>query len=205
MNFYQNCLFPLLLEAIEDTTLAEARAETLAPLSGDEILEIGIGSGHSLKHYPAHIRSLTAIEPSRALHKRALGRATKARISLNLSADKGECLPFPSHRFDEVVILLVLCSAHSVEQLLSEVRRVLRPGGRVLFLEHVRSNHPRVFRWQKRLNPINRRLGCGCELVRNSAASLRLAGFKLDQLEERSLSTPHTLFPMIRGVATLSP
>jgi ubiquinone/menaquinone biosynthesis C-methylase UbiE len=113
-----------------------------------------------------------------------------------------EHLPFDDHSFDAAVSTLVLCTVDDQDQALSELRRVIKPGGRLLFIEHVRSEDARQARWQDRVNPVHRVIGCGCNCNRNTLERLQAAGFKVTQVaHDRLHKAPPWVRPLIVGAA----
>lgn len=201
MGFYADRVFPWLMDTTDPPELAEQRALTLRGVGGD-VLEIGLGTGLSLPHYPDEVRTLSAVEPTGGMHPRALRRAAEAGLTLDLATVAGERLPFEDGRFDAVVITLVLCTAGDVAGVLAEAHRVLRPGGRYHFLEHVRSEEPRVVGWQRRVNGAHKVLACGCDLTRDTERAIRESRFTVESLEHATMPGFNALYPLIRGVAT---
>ena len=141
----------------EHLGMAARRRELLAPLHG-RVLEVGAGSGLNLPHYPAAVDDLVLTEPEPAFHARLRRRAGAATIV----EAPAEALPFPDESFDFVVSTLVLCTVADPAAALRELRRVLRPDGRLVFIEHVRSDSPRLARWQDRLARPWRAFAVGC-------------------------------------------
>ncbi len=199
MGFYTDCVFPVFL----DWTMRmvdELRAPALAAARGD-VLEVGFGTGLNLPHYPAAVRRLVGLDPLRALERRIAKRVAAARFPVErvaLSADQR--IPFPDASFDCVVTTFTLCSIPDVRAALAEMRRVLRPGGVYLFLEHGRSDDPKVARRQERFEPIQRRIAGGCHLARPIDRLVREAGFEMDRLERFvQPRAPRILAEMYRG------
>ncbi len=204
MGFYAEWIAPRLFErSLNNPELDAVRAAVLADVSGD-VLEIGFGSGSNLPHYPAHVKQLAAVEPSGGMTKQAQRRVTEWGGTLDLRHLAGEQLPFGDAAFDAVVITLTLCTVHDMDSVLSETRRVLRPGGRLYFLEHVASADPKARRWQERLNGLNRIIACGCNLNRDAGGAIRRAGFTVQDVQQAAAPGPAwfvPLVPTIRGVA----
>jgi SAM-dependent methyltransferase len=182
--------------------LDELRAPTVARAEG-HVLEIGFGTGLNLPHYGPGVESLVALEP-----KLAAGYApTEARIAAapfpveraRLRADAG--LPFDAGRFDCVVSTWTLCSIPDLERALAELRRVLRPGGSFVFVEHGRAESERTARWQDRLNPLWVRIADGCHMNRPIDRLVEAGGFRLVALERFRDEGPGLLGQMYRGVA----
>lgn len=175
MGLYHHCIFPYLLDAaMTNRVLREPRRRTLAAASG-RILEIGFGTGANLEHYPPEVQRIEAIEPDADLDRFSLPRMAAARIEVDFHHFNAERLPLKGNQFDTVVCTLTLCSIPDVAHALGEIRRVLKPGGQFLFLEHGLAPEPGVARWQHRLNPLQRRLGGGCNLNRDTLGLLRSA------------------------------
>jgi ubiquinone/menaquinone biosynthesis C-methylase UbiE len=163
--------------------MEEQRAESLKDAYGD-VLEIGFGTGRNLPHYPSTVKSLAALDPIQALEGRVTARIATAsfpveRFPIPASAK----LPFPDGRFDCVVSTWTICSIDEPEKALQELRRVLKPGGIYLFIEHGCSHSPRVAAWQKRMNPMWKRLFCGCRLDLKPGDLIRKAGFQLTRFD----------------------
>jgi ubiquinone/menaquinone biosynthesis C-methylase UbiE len=159
----------------------QLRNEALQAASG-EVLEIGFGTGLNLPHYPLEITRLVALEPNRSMQRRARVRIREHELPVEYLNGSAEAIPYPGHSFDTVVSTCTLCSVRDLADVLHEIRRVLRPHGRYLLLEHGLSPDPPVQRWQHWLTPINRRLGAGCHLNRDIAGSLRAHGFAFDKM-----------------------
>lgn len=166
MSFYRHRVFPYLLDlAMASPALREPRRRTLAPAQG-RILEIGFGTGRNLAHYPASVTRIEAIDPDRDLDRVSLPRIRRARIAVDFHHLDAEHLPFAAESFDTVVSTMTLCSIPDVVHALGEIRRVLKPGGRFLFLEHGKAPDPGVARFQDRVNSRWGVLAGGCRLNR---------------------------------------
>jgi ubiquinone/menaquinone biosynthesis C-methylase UbiE len=202
MGFYSRVIFPRLCNLTLDTPIvAKHRQELLAAASGD-ILEIGFGTGLNLPHYPDSVRKLTIVDPNAGMHRLAQKRIDRSRIEVDRRVLSGECLPFETGAFDCVVSTFTLCSIENVSQALAESWRVLRPGGRLLFLEHGRSPEPRVQKWQRRLNWLQQRLGDGCRLDRNIKELVATQPFASVELNESYMEkAPKTHGYVYRGIA----
>ena len=146
---------------LERAVLAERRAGLLAPLDG-QVLEVGAGTGANLPHY-RHASQVTAAEPDPAMRRRLAARAATAPVPVEVTSDAAESLRQLDASFDAVVFTLVLCSVASPDRALAEARRVLRPAGRLIVLEHVRGSGG-LARWQDRLTPVWSRINAGCNL-----------------------------------------
>lgn len=182
--------------------LRELRAGLLAQARG-RVLELGAGTGLNLAHYPAGLTELVLTEPEEAMARRLQQRVAAAGTPARVVRAGAEALPFPGGAFDTVVSTLVLCTVDDLDAALAEARRVLSPGGRLLFLEHVRHPEAARARRQVRFTPIQRRIACGCHLDRATPVAIARAGFTL--AEERSShfpKAPSLLQPLAIGRAT---
>ena len=185
----------------EEAGLRELRRNLLAQAEG-RVLEIGAGTGTNLSHYGPGVDSLTFTEPERPMLQRLERRVHDTESTATVLRAPAEDLPFEDDSFDTVVSTLVLCGVDDQPRALRELRRVLRPGGRLLFLEHVRSDEPSAARQQDRMNGFNHFL-VGCECNRPTLGSIEAAGFVVDELEQTELpKVPRFTRPAIVGVAT---
>ena len=182
----------------EEAGLGAMRESLLADAEG-RVLEIGGGTGANLPHY-RDVDSLVVTEPERAMLHRLQDKAREREPRAEVVQAPAEELPFEDASFDTVVSTLVLCGADQ-ERSLGEVRRVLRPGGRLLFLEHVRSDDPALARFQDRMNRLNRFL-VGCECNRPTLAAIEAAGFTVSRVEHGTMpKAPRFVRPLIVGSA----
>src|SRR5262249_12413575 len=157
-------IFPRLCDwMMSDSRLAGLRRELLAGV-GDQVLEIGFGTGLNLEHYPERVHRIAAVDPAEAMSRLARERIDRSRVAVDRLTGRAEALAFGDESFDWVVSTWTLCSIPDVPRALAEVYRVLKPGGHFLFLEHGLSDNPTVRKWQRRLTPIQRRLAGGCRL-----------------------------------------
>jgi ubiquinone/menaquinone biosynthesis C-methylase UbiE len=203
MGLYARWIFPLLCDlALDRPFVAKHRSDLLAGLGG-EILEIGLGTGLNLPHYPRHVRRITAVDPNAGMHRRARKRIEQCGIDVDKRIVSGERLPFDDGAFDFVVSTFTLCSIEHVGQALHELHRVLRPAGSFVFLEHGLSPDPAVQKWQQRLNGLERWLAANCHLDRNIRAIVSEQPFRSVEIDEFYLEqTPRTHGYMYRGRAT---
>jgi ubiquinone/menaquinone biosynthesis C-methylase UbiE len=202
MGFYSRVIFPRFCDwVMSDPRMEALRGEVLAEVSG-EVLEIGFGTGLNLRHYPEHVRAITTVDPNPGMGRLARPRIADSGIRVDLRELRGEELPFPDGSVDCVVSTWTMCSIPDVDRAARELHRVLRPGGRFIFLEHGLSDLPKVAAWQRRLNPLQRRLGDGCRLDLDVEAVVRGRPFAQVQVERFVMErTPRTHGTMYRGTA----
>jgi ubiquinone/menaquinone biosynthesis C-methylase UbiE len=186
----------------EKAGLRAFRNRLLATATGD-VLEIGGGTGANLPCYGPAVGSLTITEPQPPMLRRLERAAGAHRPGTRVLRAPAEDLPFDDHSFDVAVSTLVLCGVDDQPRALRELRRVLRPGGRLLFIEHVRSDDQATARLQDRLNWLNRLVVC-CDCNRPTLGSIRAAGFTVAQIEHTVLpKAPPFVRPAILGSATV--
>jgi ubiquinone/menaquinone biosynthesis C-methylase UbiE len=188
------------LAASERAGLRDQRRRALASATGST-LEIGAGTGLNLELYPPAVTELVLTEPSEHMASRLRGRPASVTVAEVIEAP-AEKLPFADDRFDTVVATLVLCTVPDPAGALHEVARVLRPGGRFLFLEHVRSDEPRLALWQDRLERPWELFGAGCHCNRDTSAAIDGSQLELEEVETGRIPKAVPLVrPMIVGRA----
>jgi ubiquinone/menaquinone biosynthesis C-methylase UbiE len=202
MGLYQKCVLPRLIElAMRNDLLDGYRRSVIGPARG-LVLEIGVGPGLNLPLYGPAVDHVRAIDPSPELLRSARDRGTGALAPASLLQASAEQLPFADEVFDTIVMTWTLCSIPHPVGALTEMRRVLRPGGRLLFVEHGLSPEPRIAHWQRWLTPCWKRIGGGCHLDRKMDALIRGAGFGLDVIETGYMKGPKPWTFMYQGSAT---
>jgi len=187
----------------EDAGLREMRSELLAQARG-RVLELGAGTGLNLGLYPRTIETLTMVEPDPHMTKQLRQKLADSGKSAQISVVEapGEDLPFPDGSFDTVVVTLVLCTVPDQAATLAEIKRVLAPGGALLFLEHVRAHDEGLAKWQDRLEGPWKFLADGCRCNRDTVAAIGAAGFELGEVEQGELpKLPALVRPLVRGSA----
>jgi ubiquinone/menaquinone biosynthesis C-methylase UbiE len=178
------------------------RQEQLANVDG-EILEIGVGTGLNLPNYPKHVRKITTADPNPGMNKKLQFRIDETGIEVDKQIISSESLPFDEGAFDCVVSTITLCSIPDVTQAMGELFRVLKPGGRILFLEHGISPDEKVAKWQRRLNWCQRLFADGCTLTLDVPELLSTQPFSSVEIDNFNMEdTPKTHGYMYRGVAT---
>jgi ubiquinone/menaquinone biosynthesis C-methylase UbiE len=179
---------------------ADLKRQLLANAHG-RVLEIGVGTGLSFLHYPPDVE-LAGVEPSPHMLKRARRRAAELGRKVELVEAPAEQLPFADDSFDTVVSLTVLCTVRDAQRTLGEIRRVLRPGGRFVFLEHVRSDDAQLARRQDRWERPWGWIAGGCHPNRRTLETIEAAGFQIRELEHKELTeVPGLVRPNILGIA----
>ena len=202
MRLYERWVLPWLIDmAMRNRALTHYRDRTLAAAQG-EILEIGVGAGVNLPRYGAAASHICALDPSAGLVRRAALRRPAAPCPVALLRGVGEFLPFAASSFDTLMMTWTLCSIPDPTAALGEMRRVLKPGGRLLFVEHGLAPEPGVARWQHLLTPGWKRVAGGCHLDRPMAELIRDAGFRLDTIATGYLPGPKPWTFMYEGSAT---
>lgn len=171
----------------------------VVPEARGDVLELGVGTGLNFGLY-GQVESLAGIDPDPFMLARARARATELALPIELHQAGAEALPFDRGRFDTVVMTFTLCTIPDVAASLAEARRVLKPGGRLLFVEHTRSIQPSLGRVQDALTPLWKRLGGGCHLNRPAPDLIARAGFRMAE-REPVWRERWTLMPVYRGVA----
>jgi ubiquinone/menaquinone biosynthesis C-methylase UbiE len=193
-NWYERHLLPWLTDLACGIGPVRRQREKVVPLARGRVLEVGIGTGLNLAHYDkAGIAAVIGLDPGLEMLRRARRRARRSGIELELIGQSAERMPFRDASFDTVLVTYTLCSIAEPLAALAEMRRVLKPAGRLLFCEHGLAPEPSVRRWQMRLAPLWSRLAGGCRLDRDVPALLRAAGFRTDDLQSAYLPGPRVL------------
>jgi ubiquinone/menaquinone biosynthesis C-methylase UbiE len=202
MSFYSNVILPCLCDRLIDKPhWIRYRQQLLSGAYGD-VLEIGAGSGLNLPHYPAAVRGITTVDPNVGMNKRLRRRIEAINIPVDQRVASGEQLPFDAATFDCVVTTMTLCSIPDVPRALAEVFRVLKPGGRYLFMEHGLSPDRRVQTWQRRLNWLQRLVAGGCRLDLDVRATIHTQPFASIEIENfYADKTPRTHGYLYRGTS----
>lgn len=190
MGLYSRQILPRLVDLVlRGEKFGELRARYLEGVSG-EVLEVGFGSGLNLPHYPPKVARLWALDPATVGRQIASRRLEDVPFPVEFIGQTGEEIPLPAGSIDAAVSTWTLCTIPDPAQALHELRRVLRSGGSLRFIEHGRSPEPHVARWQDRLNPLQNRVAGGCNLNRKIDHLLLEAGFVLTRLDRFYLSGP---------------
>jgi ubiquinone/menaquinone biosynthesis C-methylase UbiE len=192
MSFYQRHVLPRLLHlAMGQEALVPFRERVIGAAEG-RVLEIGIGSGLNLRLYGPAVRTVIGLEPSPELLRMARDRAAAASVPVELLEASAEAVPLEDRSIDTVVTTWTLCTIPDASRALAEMRRVLKPGRALLFVEHGRAPEPGVARWQDRLDPLWHRAAGGCHLNRKIDDLIASSGFHIDTLANTRLPGPRT-------------
>lgn len=203
MGFYAKHILPRLIDVAMKNKETTRLRKNWIPQARGEVLEIGMGSGLNLPFYPAAVQHVYGVEPSVELQKMARERVLKTHIKVDFLTQSAEVsLPLSAASVDTIVSTWTLCSIPQVVDALKEMRRVLKPGGSFVFLEHGRAPDLRVVAWQNRLTPLWKRFTGGCHLNRKMDDLITGAGFKIDNLKTFYLPGPRPMTFTYQGVAT---
>jgi ubiquinone/menaquinone biosynthesis C-methylase UbiE len=201
MGWYEERVLPRVVDvALRGKQFDRVRARVAGGLDG-EVLEIGFGSGRNVPHYPASVRRVRAVDPATLGRDLAAERVAASAVPVEYVGLDGEVLPLDDSSVDHVLTTWTLCTIPAVDRALEEVRRVLRPGGTLRFVEHGRSPDTGIARWQDRLTPIQRRVFGGCHLNRPIDRMLTDAGLTITQLDTYYLPGPKPFGYLYEGAA----
>ena len=201
MGLYRDHILPHLIHlSMRQRNLAAYRARVL-PAAQGRVLEIGIGSGLNLPYYSTTVEQVIGLDPSPKLLGMAREAARRTSLPLDLIENSAEAIPLYNRSIDTVVTTWTMCSIPDVQRALGEMRRVLKPEGRLLFVEHGLSPDPGIRRWQDRLTPVWRQVGGGCHLNRAIGELIEEAGFRIERLETGYMRGPKPMTFMYEGSA----
>jgi ubiquinone/menaquinone biosynthesis C-methylase UbiE len=201
MTFYERRILPYLVHvSMRQETFGPYRRRVLSLAKG-RVLDVGVGSGLNLPFYADDVARVIGLDPSSKLLSMARQRAHALRHSTDLMEATGEAIPLEDHSVDTAVTTWTLCTIPDVRAALGEIRRVLKPSGQLLFVEHGRSPDERVRRWQDRLTPLWKRIGGGCHLNRPISELLEQSGFRIEQVETGYMKGPKPMTFMYEGTA----
>lgn len=202
MGFYSENILPYLLDwSLNDSHLALHRREILSDVKG-KVLEIGFGTGLNLPYYPKSLDAIATVDVNSQIMRLAQKRIQASTIEVNCQVLNGENLPMKNNTFDSVVSTFTLCSIDRVERALSEIYRVMKPGGKFFFLEHGLSNESAIQVWQNRLTPIQKVIAGGCHLNRNIKQIVATQFDTVSIQEFYAEHSPKILAYLYKGIAT---
>jgi ubiquinone/menaquinone biosynthesis C-methylase UbiE len=201
VGFYQERIVPYLVDmAMRQEALVPYRERVVSGATG-RILEIGIGSGANLRYYGSQAEHVIGLDPSVKLLEMAAEADRRSGLSMELVKGSAETIPIDDKTIDTVITTWTLCSISDVNRALSEMRRVLKPGGSLLFVEHGLSPDNSVRRWQNRLNPIWKRVAGGCNLNRATRQLIEVTGFRIERIKTGYMKGPKPMTFMYEGYA----
>lgn len=184
MNLYNKHILPKIIDYVCKLKPTMRQREKVVPLAEGRVLEIGIGSGLNLSFYNTlKIDQLTAIDPSEEIWKKNKIDISKLEYDFQFIRAFAENIPEDNNAFDSAVITYTLCTIPNAQKALAEIKRVLKPNGKLIFCEHGKAPDKNVEKWQSFVNPLWKRLGGGCNLNRNIPSILENNGFKISQME----------------------
>lgn len=194
MGFYARHILPCCLDKACSIGPIEKQRAKIVPFAKGKVLEIGIGSGLNLPHYdPAKVESVTGVDPDEHIWKRSQDRREAVDFPVERIGLSGEDIPMESDSIDSVVVTYSLCTIPDPVRALREMRRVLKPGGDILFCEHGRAPDTNVVKWQKRIDPIWSKIAGGCHSGRDIPGLITQAGLEIDALHQQYIPGPKVL------------
>ena len=192
MSLYDKYILPRLLNcACSARPMIYQRQKVVSQAEG-KVLEVGIGSGLNLPFYDkSKVKKIWGLDPSEELNRMASKVATEENLEVDFIISGAENIPLPDDHVDTVLITYTMCTIPEVEQANQEMKRVLKPGGKMIFCEHGKAPDPNIHKWQNRVNPFWKKIAGGCNLNRDIPDLIEASGFKLENLETMYLpSTP---------------
>ncbi|MGH8461348.1 MAG: class I SAM-dependent methyltransferase [Stenotrophobium sp.] len=206
MNLYDQYILPHLIDFACGLGPVQRQRAKVVPLAAGKVLEIGVGTGLNLPFYDkSRVTNLTALDPAVQMNAKAQRRMRDAGLDVEMLMLSAEQIPMPDASFDTVVCTFTLCTIPDPGAALREMRRVLKPDGRLLYCEHGLAPDAAVRRWQERVNPLWRPLAGGCNLDRDIPRLLESTGFRIETLERMYLPGPRIFTYNYWGVATPLP
>jgi SAM-dependent methyltransferase len=204
VGVYDEHVLPRLVDLTLGRPFEKTRARVAAGLTG-EILEVGFGSGRNVPHYPSEVTRVLAVEPAAAGRRLAAERVAASKVPVEFVGLDGQNLPLADESVDHVLVTWTLCTIPDVKRALAEVRRVLRPGGNLHFVEHGRSPRPRIARWQDRVTPTWGKVAGGCHLNRSIPDLIAGSDLTVTRLDAYRMSGLELFGFMFEGAAVKTP
>ncbi len=201
MNFYEQWILPRLIDVAMRNKEATRYRSRIVPQARGSVLEIGVGSGLNLPFYGARVEQLYALDPSEELLTMARKKARGMVLPIKFITHSGEAIPLDTGSVDTVVTTWTLCTIPDPVQALKEMRRVLKPDGIMLFAEHGLAPEANVRGWQRRLNPLWRRIAGGCNLDRKIDQLMQTAGFQITAIKTDYAKGPRPMSYVYAGQA----
>lgn len=203
MGFYDRHILPHLIDLACSTKPTRKQREKIVPLAEGDVLEVGFGSGRNLPHYDrGRVRRVFGLEPSEGMRRKALPQVEASGLDVEFIDLPGEEIPLEAGSVDTVLVTYSLCTIPDAAAALEGMRRVLKPGGRLLYCEHGKAPDEAVRRWQRRLDPAWKQVAGGCHMGRDIPALIEGAGFELAAPESMYIPGPRVLSFNYWGVAT---
>ncbi|MEQ1721640.1 MAG: class I SAM-dependent methyltransferase [Pseudobdellovibrio sp.] len=204
MKFYSEFIFPKIFDILMRRNSFVIQRASLLKAAHGKCLEVGIGTGLNLKFYPSHINEIVAVDPNPGMQVQLMAQHSNHRIKIDFSLASAESLPYENETFDTVVSTLTFCSISNLPAALSEIKRVMKKSGQLIFLEHGLSHEAHIAKWQKRLDPVQNIEACGCSLTVNTTEQLKVAGFKIKSINNYyNEKSPKLMGYMYEGIAVL--
>lgn len=201
-NWYERHVLPRLIDLACGIGPVRQQRDKVVPHAEGRVLEIGIGTGLNLPHYDGgRVEEIIGLDPGVELHRLARKRMLDAGLQVELVSLSAERIPYDDHSFDSVLVTFSLCTIPDPLAALGEMRRVLKPEGRLIYCEHGLAPDEKVARWQRRLTPLWSKIAGGCHLDRDIPALLREAGFRSDDMQTMYLPGPRPLTYNFWGTA----
>ncbi len=201
-NWYDQHVLPYLLDFACGLKPVRRQREKVVPLAEGRVLEVGVGTGLNMRHYDrSKVTKIVGLDPALQMHRLALRRIARAGLDVKLVGLSAEKIPFDDASFDSVLVTYTLCTIPDPVAALKEMRRVLMPGGKLIFCEHGRAPDQGVSRWQDRLTPHWKKIAGGCHLNRDVPALLLESGFECKDMQARYLPGPRPLTYNLWGQA----
>ncbi|MBI2525141.1 MAG: class I SAM-dependent methyltransferase [Candidatus Rokubacteria bacterium] len=204
MGLYARHVLPRLIDLAMRSRDVMAEREKLVPGAEGTVLEVGVGSGLNFALYGPAVARLYGLDPSPELARMARRRLRHVRFPVDLITGSAEAIPLPDGSVDTAVSTWTLCSVPDPARVLAELRRVLRPGGHFIFIEHGRSPDPGVLAWQNRLDPVWQRLAGGCHLNRPMDTLIASGGFRITEIERGYNRGPRPFTYLYKGLGVRS-